>query len=129
MLKIIYYLTGMPMFIWYIGLRWTLLGNELGEITNKAFTLNWWQANINYLTAVLSMIFLVIGLADFSYSFKLRVMYWIACLVCTRNIWYAIEDVVDYYNFPSEKQLMFIVIDIVMVINTAIWIYIFRSMN
>ena len=129
MLVKLFYLSGLPMLIWYIGLRWTLLGNELGKTIDKGFTLNWWQANINYHTAILSMGFLIISIADFNYSFKLRAMYWIAVLICGRNVWYSIEDIIDYYYFPSEKQLMFIAIDITMIINTFIWIYIFRSMS
>jgi uncharacterized membrane protein len=129
MLPKIFYLSGLPMFVWYIGLRWTLLGNELGKITNNILTLDWWQARINFLTALGSIVFLIISLADFNYSFKLRIIYWLAVFICARNIWYVLEDVIDYYSYPSGKQLMFIIIDIIMVINTACWIYIYRSMN
>ena len=129
MLVKLFYLSGLPMFVWYMGLRWTLLGSEYGKMVDKAFTLNWWCVQVNYLTAILSMVFVTISLLDFSYSFKPRAMYWVAGFLCARNIWYTIEDVVDYINFPSEKQLMFIIIDVIMIINTAIWIYIFRGMN
>lgn len=129
MLVKLFYLSGLPVFIWYIGLRASLLGNEQGKTIGNTYTLNWWFANFNYLTAWLSIAFLVITLMDFSYSFKIRPIYWIAGFLCARNVWYTIIDTVDYYNYPSEKQLIFIILDIIMAINTGIYIHIFRSMN
>jgi uncharacterized membrane protein len=117
------------MFIWYVGLRWSSLGNELGKITNGAFKLNWWFAPINFVTAILSVVFLTIALRDFDYALKIRWLSWIAAFLCARNIWYILEDVIDYYNYPSQKQMIFILIDVAMVINTMIWLHIFRSVN
>jgi len=105
------------------------LGNELGKTTNDIFKLNWWFAPINFLTAVLSAIFLTISLMDFDASFKFRVIFWIAGIICARNIWYTGEDIFDYLSKPSTQQLIYIIIDVIMVINTAIWINIYRSMN
>lgn len=125
----LFYLSGLPMFIWYIGLRWTWLGNELGKTTDTVFKLNWWFAPINFLTAILSAFFLTITLMDFSYSFKFKVIFWIAGAVCARNVWYAGEDIFDYLFEPSKEQFIYIIIDIIMIINTGCWIYIYKGMK
>ncbi len=129
MLINIYNITGLIAFSWYIGYRWTSLGNILGKIINGNILLNWWFAPINFITAITSLVFVTIALFDFDYSFKIRAMYWIAALLLGRNIWYAVIDIVDYINDPSINQFSYIILDVVMVVFTWIWIHVFRSMS
>lgn len=127
--RIIYDISGLLMFAWYIGYRWTSLGNEVGKFINNGFTLNWWYAPINILTGLTSLVFVTIALFDFNYSFKLRWMYWIAFLIAGRNVWYAVLDIFDYINNPCFKQACYIILDIAMLLFALIWIHLFRSMN
>jgi hypothetical protein len=129
MLINIYNIAGLIAFSWYIGYRWTSLGNILGKTINGNFLLNWWFAPINFITAITTLVFVTIALFDFDYSFKIRALYWVAALLLGRNAWYTVIDIIDYINDQSIKQFSYIVVDIVMVIFTWIWIHIFRSMS
>lgn len=110
-------------------MRWTSLGNDFATITNGTITLKWWQANINYHTALLTLFFLTVAIFDFSHSFKYRFFYWAAQLVFWRNAWYAVEDIIDYYNFPSTKQFIYVLLDIALIVFARIWIFYFKSMS
>lgn len=129
MLFNIYKIFGMVLYAWYIGMRWTSLGNDFAIISNNKITLEWWQAQINYHTALLSLFFLTVTIFDFNYSFKYRFFYWAAIIVFWRNSWYTVEDIIDYINFPSIKQFIYILLDITMAVFARIWIFYFRSMS
>ena len=110
------------MCIWYVvGYRWTMQGNQLGRVIGDGFQLNWWFAPINMLTAFLSAYFVIRAFFFVSLSFTQTMMY-IASFLLVRNCYYTIEDVVDYINNPSKKQIAFIAIDLIMAAFVALWI-------
>ncbi len=129
MLTVIYKILGMGLYVWYIGMRWTSLGTDFATISNNTITLKWWQAQINYYTAIFTLFFLTVTIFDFNYSFKYRFFYWIAIALFWRNAWYTVEDIIDYINFPSIKQFIYILLDLAMVIFSRIWIFYFKSMS
>lgn len=113
------------MLIWYSCLRWKLLGNVLGKATitdlhSNIFTINWWWAPINILTAISSIYFLLrtVRFLDKSYTDN---MWLLAAFLIIRNFWYTLEDIEDYRISPSRTQFIFILIDVAMVIQCAIW--------
>lgn len=129
MLIYFYNILGMIMLIWYSCLRWKLLGNTIGKmiITDQhtnLFVLNWWYVPINFLTAIGSIYFLArtIGFLDKSYTDNMWILIFLLIL---RNIWYTFEDIQDYKTAPSPKQFIFILLDIAMVIQCAIWFYLY----
>lgn len=132
----LYYILGLIMCIWYtVGYRWTMQGNELGkwiierndegEIIHQGFMLNWWFAPINMITAFLSAYFVLRAFFFTDASFSQNMMY-IASFLFVRNCYYAVEDIIDYVNEPSRKQLSFIAIDLIMAAFVALWILKFK---
>lgn len=118
----IYYILGLIMCIWYVaGYRWTMQGNELGKWVNNGFMLNWWFAPINMITAFLSAYFIIRAFFFVEQSFTQNMMY-IASFLFIRNCYYAVEDIIDYLQYPSRKQLSFIAIDLIMAAFVALWI-------
>lgn len=107
------------MFVWYGGYRWAILGNESGkQLATEVFKLNWWFAPINMLTAFLSIIFIIPTLFNKSLS---QFLYYIAIFLLFRNLFYTIEDIIDY---PSNHalQLFYIAIDLMMAIYTVMYL-------
>jgi hypothetical protein len=100
-------------------------GNELGKLAGNAFTLNWWFAPINMITAFLSAYFVLRAFFFTEQSFTQNMMY-IAAFLLLRNCYYAIEDIVDYLHYPSRKQLAFVAIDLVMALFVALWVLKFK---
>lgn len=126
-----YYTFGLIMLVWYVaGYRWTMQGNQLGkwisetdatgQISNS-FVLNWWFAPINMLTAFLSAYFVLRALFFTGMSFTQNMMY-LAAFLFIRNGYYAVEDFIDYLNYPSRKQFNFIAIDLIMAIFVLLWV-------
>ena len=119
MISFIYNSFGILMFVWYGGYRWAILGNELGkQLATEVFKLNWWFAPINMLTSFLSIIFIIPTLFNKRLS---RFLYYIAIFLLFRNLFYTIEDIIDY---PSNHalQLFYIAIDLMMAIYTAMYL-------
>lgn len=128
----IYNILGISMLVWYSCFRWKLLGNTIGKIiiTDEhatLFVLNWWFVPINMLTAFISIYFLARSLFIFSKSFTDNMLI-IGMLLLLRNAWYTAEDIRDYITTPNFRQLFFIIIDIIMFIYCALWLY-FYSKN
>lgn len=123
----LYYVLGLIMCIWYtVGYRWTMQGNELGKWIDNGFMLNWWFAPINMITAFLSSYFVLRAFFFVGQSFTQNMMY-IASFLFVRNCYYAVEDIIDYVNQPSRKQLSFIAIDLIMAAFVALWILKYKS--
>lgn len=122
----LYYVLGLIMCIWYtVGYRWTMQGNQLGVWKDGGFMLNWWFAPINMITAFLSAYFVLRAFFFTGASFTQNMMY-IASFLFVRNCYYAVEDIIDYVNQPSRKQLSFIAIDLIMAAFVALWILKFK---
>ncbi len=110
MLNILYNVTGISMFIWYLGFRWTFLAGEA-----------WLFNPINFVTAIVSIVFLVPTLFTKNVSY-LKLFFYLAIFLLFRNFYYTIEDIIDLLNFPSNRQLFYIIIDIIMFTYTYLWI-------
>jgi len=127
----LYNILGLMMFTWYVAIRWTLLGNELGKfilINNiKVFKLNWWFAPINILTALLSIVFIAITLFTFERSLNIFV-YWLGIFLLARNLYYTIEDIIDYRAAPTKLQFIFVILDILMAIYVLMWIMRYKAL-
>ena len=99
------------MLVWYGGYRWAMLGNELGkQLATGIFKFNWWFAPINMATACLSVFFIIPTLFDKNYS---QYLYYIGIFLLFRNLFYTIEDVIDYPSNP-KLQAFYILIDLAM---------------
>ena len=123
MITPIYNILGMLMTIWYVaGYRWTMQGNELGKFTNGGFMLNWWFAPINMATAFLSAYFIVRALIYIKHSFT-RPMLYIATFLVIRNLYYTIEDTMDYLTFRDGLDFFFIFVDLAMAAFAGLWLY------
>jgi hypothetical protein len=136
-METIFILFGLVMFAWYLSIRWTLLGNELGKYITQMidgkevtiFKLNWWFAPVNIMTAFCSIVFLTVALFDYEKSFNYEWIYYIAIMLLGRNIWYTFIDIIDYISEPTSQQLMYIIIDIMMAMCAGYWISIYKSVN
>lgn len=115
---ILYNFLGIIMFVWYAMIRWTLFADQAKY--------PWAYAPINMLTAFLSIPFIIISLFTYSESLT-KWMYWLAIFLIARNIYYTVEDIADYIKKPSKMQLAFILLDVAMVMYTAIWIWRYRQ--
>jgi hypothetical protein len=131
----LYNILGLIMFTWYTAVRWTLLGNVLGEYIMidglEVFKLKWWFAPINIITALLSIPFLIITLFMIDKSFfglLGNLTYCIAIFLLARNLYYTIEDIIDYKANPTKLQFIFVLLDIAMAVYTLLWMLRYRVM-
>jgi len=111
MFEFIYRAIGLLMLIWYGTIRWTMFADK----TRYA----WAYAPINMTTAFLSVVFLIPSL--FMPTINNAYMLGIAIFLLIRNIYYTIEDIIDYPTNP-KMQLFFIVLDLLMAIYVTFWI-------
>jgi len=109
MLNLVYNITGISMFIWYLGLRWTFCASE-----------HWVYNPINLATALVSIAFIIPTLFKIQYSFK-KVFYYVFIFLSFRNFYYSIEDFIDFLHYPSRTQFFYIVIDLIMLLYVVIW--------
>ena len=75
--------------------------------------LNWWFAPINMATAFLSAYFIVRALIYIKHSFT-RPMLYIATFLVIRNLYYTIEDTMDYLTFRDGVDFFFIFVYLAM---------------
>lgn len=111
MFEFIYRAIGLLMLIWYGTIRWTMFADK----TRYA----WAYAPINMTTAFLSVVFLIPSL--FMPTINNAYMLGIAIFLLLRNIYYTIEDIIDYPTNP-KMQLFFITLDLLMAIYVTFWI-------
>lgn len=111
MLKILYNVSGISMFMWYLGFRWTFLAKE-----------PWLFNPINFVTALASIVFIIPTIVSKNVSY-IRLFFYISIFLLFRNFYYTIEDIIDLLNFPSNRQLSYIIIDLIMFTYTYLWIY------
>lgn len=112
MLNIIYNISGLLMFVWYLGVRWNAL---------KQY--EWMYQPINLVTAFTSIIFLVPTLfLELKTLIEWKnIFYCFAIFLLYRNIYYAIEDIIDIPSNP-KKQIFYVAIDLCMAIFAFCWL-------
>lgn len=110
MKNIIYNISGISMFMWYLGFRWNFLSKE-----------PWLFNPINFITAIASIIFLLPTLISPIGSFN-KWFFYIAIFLLFRNFYYTIEDIIDLIHFPSNRQLFYIIMDLIMFNYVYLWI-------
>ena len=108
-----YDMLGLLMFVWYAGLRWTLFADQSKY--------PWAYAPINMITAFSSIPFLIWAIFLIDSSFN-KYMYALSIFLMFRNIYYTIEDIIDFKSTPSKQQAFFILIDIMMWVFVGWWI-------
>jgi hypothetical protein len=127
-----YNILGMMLLVWYSCLRWYIEGNNLGEIvlTDQhitIFKLNWIWTLINLVTAFCSIGFLAKSILFLNNTFTKNI-YTLVFLLTIRNIWYAFEDIDQFYKIDhSLKQTLYIIIDIAMIFECLIWFYLYSK--
>lgn len=97
------------MFVWYLGFRWTYLAREA-----------WLFNPINFCTAIVSIIFIVPTLISIKKSYY-KLYYYLAIFLLFRNLYYTAEDVIDMIHFPSDRQFIYIIVDLIMSIYASVW--------
>lgn len=102
--NIIYNILGLLMLIWYGAIRWTIYTNKIKYA--------WAYAPINLSTAFISIIFIIPSLV-MPENTKSKWMLCLGIFLLFRNIYYTIEDIIDYPTNPPE-QLFNIIMDILM---------------
>jgi len=100
--------------------RYKMIGNgfTVNVIAHKT-RYAWAYAPINMTTAFLSVVFLIPSL--FMPTINNAYMLGIAIFLLLRNIYYTIEDIIDYPTNP-KMQLFFIALDLLMAIYVTFWI-------
>lgn len=110
MLSIIFNVTGMMMFIWYsMGVRYLVCKNE-----------SWLYNPINFITAFISAFFVIFSFFRYPDLDIKSLIFYLAIFVWGRNTFYITEDIIDYVNTPSAKQLMYTIVDAIMIIYSSI---------
>lgn len=110
----IYNSVGFILLAWYCSLRWYFCSKEI-----------WINNPINFTTAISSILFLIPTLMSRMQSYGLF-FFWLAFFIWFRNCWYTIEDIIDYKNYPSIKQAVYVIIDILMVFYSLLWIIFYK---
>lgn len=110
MLDFIFNTCGFLMFVWYsMGLRYLVCKNE-----------PWLYNPINFLTAFISAFFIIFSFFHYPELDIGALIFYLALFVWGRNAFYIIEDIIDYVNSPSPKQLTYVILDAIMIIYSSI---------
>lgn len=131
MLIYFYNVLGMLLVIWYLCLRWYVVGDSTAELITTdlnvtIFKLKWWYVPINIITALCSVWILAKSILFLTDTFTKNIAT-LVFLLSIRNIWYTFEDIKQFGSEHTFKQFMYIVIDIAMLIECLIWFYLFRK--
>lgn len=110
MLNFMYNFCGILMSVWYMGFRWNILQRE-----------PWLYNPINFITAIASIFFLLPTIISSVGSFN-KIFFYLAIFLLFRNFYYTIEDIIDLLHFPSNRQLFYIIIDVIMFTYVYLWI-------
>jgi hypothetical protein len=106
----LYNILGIIMAIWYVGIRWIFCEKE-----------KWLFNPINFTTAIMSIIFIIptVFIEEKTLNYG---SYCVAVFLWMRNLIYMIEDVIDIMSFPTERQLSYVILDILMLAYVSLWI-------
>lgn len=108
---------GIFLFIWYSCWRWLWYAD--------AIKYAWAYKPINMFTAITSAIWLSLSVFFENKTLK-EYMWWYAAIyifLLLRNIWYTIEDVLDFLlSSPTKEYAFFILVDILMALYVFIWL-------
>lgn len=117
MFNLIYNFLGLSMLIWYGAIRWTMYADKIKY--------PWAYAPINMLTAFISIAFIIPSLF-FMYDTANKWMVCIAIFLLFRNIYYTIEDIIDYSSNP-QVQTLYIILDILMGTYAGLYIIAYKN--
>lgn len=100
------------MLCWYGAVRWTIFADP---------TLwGWVYKPINIITALLSIVFILPTLI-MPFSTKGKFFYFLGVFLAFRNMYYTIEDIIDFPLNPP-LQAVFIALDVIMMVYCLMYI-------
>lgn len=110
-------LLGMFLFIWYSCWRWLWYADPIKYA--------WSYKTINVFTAIVSAIWLSLSLFFEDKTLR-ECMWWYAAVyifLLLRNVWYTIEDILDFaLSLSTFEYGFFVLLDVSMVLYILIWL-------
>jgi hypothetical protein len=106
----LYNIIGVSMTIWYVGIRWVFCGKE-----------KWLFNPINFSTALVSIMFVIptVFIEEKTLNYG---VYCVAVFLWIRNLIYTLEDTIDLMNAPTNRQLTYVILDVIMLIYVSLWV-------
>lgn len=107
-----YKIVGYFMLCWYGAVRWTIFADSS--------VWDWAYKPINLITALSSIVFIIPTLL-MPFSTKSKFIYFLGIFLAFRNMYYTIEDIIDFPSNPP-LQAVFILLDVVMLVYCLMFI-------
>jgi uncharacterized membrane protein len=124
-LRLLHFIIGTILFMWYSCIRWTVLDGEKYKWVNKP---------INIITALIAILFLLATLFTDKHTNNVYFV-WMAIFLLVRNVYYGFTDMIDLKHAIDDLKpiteivtlAFFVVLDILMSVYVSVWLFEHRA--
>lgn len=109
MINFLFSITGFLVLLWYTCIKWTYCSKE-----------TWLYTPINALTSLCAIWFILATMFLMRKTFN-DTYYLISVFLLIRNVYYTIEDGIDFRHFPSFRQGVYVYVDVIMAVFVLLW--------